>query len=80
MERAGLPAVVISAMTSVAKASGANRILVAGRIPHPVGDPSLPPQREQAYRRQVVEAALAALTVPVTGPTAFEPEQLLSAR
>jgi betaine reductase len=75
MERAGLPAVVISAMTSVAKASAANRILVAGRIPYPIGDPSLPPQREQAYRRQVVEAALETLTMPVAGPTIFEPQQ-----
>ena len=73
MERAGLPAVVISAMTSVAKASGSNRTVIAGRIPHPVGDPSLTPEGEKAYRRRVVLAALRAMTVEVTGPTAFEP-------
>jgi glycine reductase len=65
-------------MTSVAISSGANRVLVAGRIPHPVGDPTLPPEREKAYRRWVVAAALRALTLRVEGPTALEPEHLMA--
>lgn len=60
-------------MSSVAESSGGNRILVAGRIPHPVGDPSLPLEREHAYRRQVVIAALEAMTAEVDGPTLFHP-------
>jgi glycine reductase len=73
-----MPAVVITAMTSVALSSGANRILIAGRIPHPLGDPGLPLERERAYRRTVVTAALRALTLRVEGPTAFEPEHLMA--
>ncbi len=59
-------------MTSVALAVGANRIVRAGRIPHPVGDPTKDPQQERAWRRHVVETALAALTTRVEKQTVFE--------
>lgn len=51
---------------------GANRILRAGRFHHPFGDPNRTPEGEFLWRRQVVEAALRALTVPVEQPTTFE--------
>jgi glycine reductase len=73
IERAGLPAVVITAMTSVALAVGANRIVTAGRIPHPTGDPTKTPEQEQAWRRVVVETALKALSTPIEKATVFEP-------
>lgn len=72
IERAGLPAVVITAMTSVAQAVGANRIVRAGRIPHPTGDPTQPTERERNWRRSVVQTALKALTTPVEKQTVFE--------
>jgi glycine reductase len=59
-------------MTSVAQAVGANRILRAGRIPHPVGDPAKDPEQERAWRRHVVETALAALAAPVEKQTVFD--------
>ena len=72
IERAGLPAVVITAMTSVALAVGANRIVSAGRIPHPTGDPTQAPEHERAWRRGVVQTALKALSTPVEKQTVFE--------
>jgi glycine reductase len=74
IERAGLPAVVITAMTSVALAVGANRIVAAGRIPHPTGDPSQAPEHERAWRRGVIQTALKALSTPVEKATVFSPD------
>lgn len=73
IERAGLPAVVITAMTSVAQAVGANRIVTAGRIPHPTGDPTKTPEQERAWRRRVIQTALRALSTPIEKATIFEP-------
>jgi glycine reductase len=61
--------VLITAMTSMATAFGAMRILPAGRIPHPVGDPSRPPEAEAAWRREVVNRALAGLEAPIEEAT-----------
>ena len=72
IERAGLPAVVVTAMTSVALAVGANRIVAAGRIPHPTGDPTQDPEHERAWRRRVVQTALNALATPIDKQTVFE--------
>jgi betaine reductase len=59
-------------MTSVAQAIGANRILRAGRIPHPVGDPTKDPGPELVWRRHVIETALAALAAPIEKQTIFD--------
>jgi betaine reductase len=59
-------------MTSVAQAIGANRILRAGRIPHPVGDPAKDPESERAWRRHVIETALTALAAPIEKQTIFD--------
>jgi len=72
IERAGLPAVVITSMTSVATAVGANRIVRAGRIPHPTGDPTQDPAHERAWRKHVVQISLNALATPIDKPTIFE--------
>jgi len=50
---------------------GANRIVAAVSIPHPCGNPELPPEREKALRRQIVEKALAALQTEITAQTVF---------
>ena len=72
IERAGLPAVVVTAMTSVASAVGANRIVRAGRIPHPVGDQTQDPEHERAWRKHVAEVSLQALTTDISKQTIFE--------
>jgi len=72
IERAGLPAVVVTSMTSVALSVGANRIVKAGRIPHPTGDPTRDPEHERSWRQHVVRTALNALGTPVDQSTVFE--------
>lgn len=40
-------------------------------IPFPSGDPSLDPEAERAWRRRLLERALAAVSTPVSEPTVF---------
>jgi betaine reductase len=63
--------VLITAMTAMAQSAGANRILSAGRIPHPVGDPSRSPEEEFAWRQGVVRRALDALATTLDKPRVF---------
>ena len=50
---------------------GANRIVPALGIPHPLGDPALSPEEEKKKRRILVEKALVALNSPITEQTIF---------
>ena len=67
IERAGLPVVHICTVTV-----GANRIVPAVAIPHPLGNPALSAEEEKAMRRRIVEKALEALTTEVDGQTIFD--------
>lgn len=51
---------------------GANRIVPAVAIPHPLGDPSLKPEEEKAVRRKILEKALEALGTEIREQTVFE--------
>lgn len=51
---------------------GANRIVPAIAIPHPLGDPKLDPKDEKALRRKLVEKALNALSTEVEGQKVFD--------
>jgi len=51
---------------------GANRIVPAVAIPHPLGDPNKTLQQEKAIRRQVVEKALHALETDIEDQKVFE--------
>ena len=70
-ERAGIPSALITAIPSVASSVGVSRIITGGGIPYPVGDPTLPPERELEFRRRLVEKALEAVSTSVEGPTVF---------
>jgi glycine reductase len=59
-------------MTSVATAVGANRIVRAGRIPHPTGDPTQDAEHERAWRKHVLEVSLDALATPLEKQRIFE--------
>ncbi len=59
-------------LVSIALRVGAPRIVPTRGIPYPTGDPSLSPADEAAWRRRLVETALAAVTTPVHEPTVFE--------
>ncbi len=58
-------------MTPVSVMLGANRIIPAAGIIHPVGNVDLPPAEEKQLRRRIVERALAALQAEVDAPTVF---------
>jgi glycine reductase complex component B subunit gamma len=58
-------------MTPVAVMVGANRVVPAAGIIHPLGNAELPPGEEKALRRRIVEQALRALESDVAGPTVF---------
>lgn len=71
MDRAGIPNVLITAFTSIAYNVGANRIVFGGDFTSPAGNPSLPLDREKAYRRRILDKALDAITQDVKAPTIF---------
>ncbi|MBP2019432.1 glycine reductase [Symbiobacterium terraclitae] len=72
IERAGIPVVHVCTVVPISLTVGANRIVPAVAIPHPLGNPALPPDEERALRRRLVMKALNALTTPVDGQTVFE--------
>jgi len=78
LEKAGLPVALVSAMYPVAEQVRANRIVKGVSIPHPCGDPSLPPELDAKLRREIVETALRALESDVKGPTLFSPNMAVS--
>jgi glycine reductase len=72
IERAGIPVVHICTVTPISMTVGANRIVPAIAIPHPLGNPALTPEEEKVLRRKIVEKALTALTTEVDKQTIFE--------
>ena len=72
IERAGIPVVHVCTVVPISLTVGANRIVPAIAIPHPLGNPALPIEEEKALRRKLVARALKALETPVDGQTVFE--------
>lgn len=72
IEESGIPVVHICTVVPISLTVGANRIVPAIAIPHPLGDPNLSPAEELKVRTKIVEKALYALTVEVTEQTVFE--------
>ena len=72
IERAGIPVVHICTVTPISMTVGANRIVPAIAIPHPLGNPALDQEEEKKLRRGIVEKALEALTTDVDGQKVFE--------
>jgi glycine reductase len=72
IERCGLPVVHVCTVTPISMTVGANRIVPAIAIPHPLGNPALNKEEEKALRRKIVEKALKALTTEVSGQTVFK--------
>ena len=72
IERAGIPVVHICTVTPISMTVGANRIVPAIAIPHPLGNPALDKDEEKKLRREIVEKALKALTTEVDRQTIFE--------
>jgi glycine reductase complex component B subunit gamma len=74
LEKAGLPVALVSAMFPVAQQVRATRIVKGVSIPHPCGDPGLPPELDARLRKQIVQTALDALAADVKEPTVFSPD------
>lgn len=72
IERAGIAVAHICTITPISMTVGANRIVPAVAIPHPLGDPKLDHEQEFALRQKIVEASLLALQTPIEGQTIFE--------
>ena len=68
---AGIPVVQIATIVPIMLTVGANRIVPAVAIPHPLGDPTRTPEEEKALRRRLVERALKALQTDITEQTVF---------
>ncbi len=71
IERAGLPVVHVCTIVPISLTVGANRIVPAIAIPHPLGDPTRTPEEEKEIRRHLVEKALKALQTEVKEQTVF---------
>lgn len=72
IERAGIPVVHIATVIPISKTVGANRIVPAVAIPHPLGDPNLAKAKQKEMRRILVRKAVDALQTPVDTQTVFE--------
>lgn len=62
----------ICTVTPISMTVGANRIVPAIAIPHPLGNPALSMEEEKVLRRGIVEKALKALSTEVGDQTIFE--------
>jgi len=72
IERAGIPVVHVCTVTPISMTVGANRIVPAIAIPHPLGNPTLSAADEKQLRRKILTTALEALSTEVDGQTIFE--------
>ena len=71
IERAGLPVVHVCTVTPISLTVGANRIVPAIAIPHPLGNPAESHDEEIRLRRSIVEKSLKALSTEVDGQVVF---------
>ena len=74
IEKKGIPVVLITAMTMMAKQLGVNRIVTGTKIPHPCGDPTLPENSDRVLRLEILKCAFKALQTDVSSPTVFVPD------
>ena len=72
IERYGMPVVHICTILPISLTVGANRIVPAVAIPHPLGDPTKSPEEEKAIRRKIVDKAIEALQTPIDDQTVFD--------
>jgi glycine reductase len=71
IDRAGLPVVHVAAIVPISLTVGANRIVPAVAIPHPLGNPALPRDEERRLRLSLVKKAIRALQAEVEEQTVF---------
>jgi glycine reductase len=62
----------VCTIVPISKTVGANRIVPAVAIPHPLGDPARSAEEERLLRLRLVERALEALETEISEQTVFE--------
>lgn len=72
IERAGIPVVHICTVVPISLTVGANRIVPAIAIPHPLGNPALSMEEEKEIRRGIIDKALKGLSTEVDKQTVFD--------
>ena len=71
IERAGILSIHVCTIVPISQTVGANRIVPAVAIPHPLGDPTKSLSEEKRLRRALVEKALNALKTKIEDQTIF---------
>lgn len=66
-----MPVVHIATVVPISQTVGANRIVPAVAIPHPLGNPKMDKEEEKLMRRQMVVKALDTLTTEISEQTVF---------
>lgn len=61
----------ICSIITISQTVGANRIIPAIAIPHPLGHPGLSPDEEKDLRRNLLKKAFTALQTPIEEQTVF---------
>ena len=61
----------INAFLSMAKSANANRILIGGDFTEPAGNHLLREDREEAYRRRILEKSMEAMMEDIKGTTVY---------
>ena len=72
IEAYGIPVVHIATVVPISQTVGANRLVPAIAIPHPLGNPALTHEEEKEIRKKIVTKAREALQTPVEDQTVFE--------
>jgi glycine reductase len=72
IERAGIPVVHLATIIPISLTIGANRIVPAVSIPHPLGNPKLSDKESKELRKELVGRAFKALQTEIDGQTVFE--------
>jgi len=62
----------VASIVPISLTVGANRIVPAIAIPHPLGNPELPKNEERELRLNLVKKALRALQTEIEKQTVFE--------
>jgi glycine reductase complex component B subunit gamma len=71
IERAGIPTVQVTAMTSIALMIGVPRVVQGTKIVNPMGNEEMTPEAEKQLRRDIAMSALHALQSEANEPTLF---------
>ncbi len=71
IERSGILTIHICTIIPISKTVGANRIVPAVAIPHPLGDPTKSREEEKMLRRTLLEKALGAMKTRIEGQRVF---------